>query len=63
MEAVRPDELAAEMPLELQGRAAWIEAKRGNYASAIPPMQALVSHGLQRYSCHPGAVERRSFAR
>jgi tetratricopeptide (TPR) repeat protein len=41
--AARPTELAADLPLTLQGRAAWIEAKRGNYAAAIPPMQALVS--------------------
>lgn len=31
------------LPLVLQGRVAWIEAKRGNYAAAIPPMQALVA--------------------
>jgi len=31
------------LPIVLQGRVAWIEAKRGNYASAIPPMQALVA--------------------
>src|SRR4029078_6073752 len=30
-------------PFVLQGRVAWVEAKRGNYASAIPPMQALVA--------------------
>jgi tetratricopeptide (TPR) repeat protein len=43
IEAARPAELVAELPLVLQGRAAWVEAKRGNYAAAIPPMQALVS--------------------
>ncbi|MFO0847969.1 MAG: hypothetical protein U0871_05320 [Gemmataceae bacterium] len=41
--AARPPALSAEMPLVLQGRAAWVEARRGNYAAAIPPMQALVS--------------------
>ncbi|MGL4422939.1 MAG: hypothetical protein ACRCZF_19885, partial [Gemmataceae bacterium] len=41
--AARPPQLAADLPLVLQGRAAWVEAKRGNYAAAIPPMQALVS--------------------
>src|SRR5205823_9979946 len=41
--AARPPELAADLPLVLQGRAAWVEAKRGNYAAAIPPMQALVA--------------------
>jgi tetratricopeptide (TPR) repeat protein len=41
--AARPPELSAELPLVLQGRAAWVEARRGNYAAAIPPMQALVS--------------------
>ncbi len=41
--AAKPSELADEMPLVLQGRAAWVEARRGNYAAAIAPMQALVS--------------------
>lgn len=41
--ATTPPELATDLPLVLRGRAAWIEAKRGNYAAAIPPMQALVS--------------------
>src|SRR5205814_3376814 len=41
--AARPPELAADLPLVLQGRAAWVEARRGNYAAAIPPMQALAS--------------------
>lgn len=35
--------LTPELPILLQGRAAWIEARRGNYAAAIPPMQALVA--------------------
>ncbi len=43
IEAARPSELAEELPFVLQGRAAWVEAKRGNYARAIPPMQRLVS--------------------
>jgi tetratricopeptide (TPR) repeat protein len=33
----------ADAPLVLQGRQAWVEAKRGNYAAAIPKMQALVA--------------------
>jgi tetratricopeptide (TPR) repeat protein len=42
--AAKPVQLQApELPLLLQGRAAWVEARRGNYAAAIPPMQALVS--------------------
>ncbi|CAN5396834.1 hypothetical protein BH11PLA2_BH11PLA2_18380 [soil metagenome] len=41
--AATPSTLAADLPLVLQGRAAWIEAKRGNYPAAIPPMQKLVS--------------------
>jgi tetratricopeptide (TPR) repeat protein len=41
--AARPPELGADLPLNLQGRAAWVEARRGNYAAAIPPMQALVA--------------------
>jgi len=42
--AAKPAQLLTpELPILLQGRAAWIEAQRGNYAAAIPPMQALVS--------------------
>jgi tetratricopeptide (TPR) repeat protein len=41
--AAQPPELAAELPFVLQGRLAWVEARRGNYAAAIPPMQALVA--------------------
>ncbi|OWK37938.1 tetratricopeptide repeat protein [Fimbriiglobus ruber] len=41
--AARPPVLATELPIVLQGRAAWVEARRGNYAAAIPPMQALVA--------------------
>ena len=41
--AAKPAELAEDLPLVLQGRAAWVEARRGNYAAAIPPMQALVA--------------------
>lgn len=35
--------LTPELPFVLQGRLAWVEAKRGNYAAAIPPMHHLVS--------------------
>jgi tetratricopeptide (TPR) repeat protein len=41
--AARPVVLSEELPITLQGRAAWVEARRGNYAAAIPPMQKLVS--------------------
>jgi predicted Zn-dependent protease len=41
--AAKPSELGDELPLILQGRAAWVEARRGNYSAAIAPMQALVS--------------------
>ncbi len=41
--AARPTQLVADLPFVLQGRMAWVEAKRGNYAAAIPPMQALVA--------------------
>jgi tetratricopeptide (TPR) repeat protein len=43
IEAARPGDLVEDLPFVLQGRAAWVEAKRGNYARAIPPMQRLVS--------------------
>jgi len=43
LETTKPAALIDELPLTLQGRAAWIEARRGNFAAAIPPMQALVS--------------------
>jgi tetratricopeptide (TPR) repeat protein len=43
IEAASPPELAEELPFVLQGRAAWVEAKRGNYKKAIPPMQRLVT--------------------
>jgi tetratricopeptide (TPR) repeat protein len=41
--ACKPPGTGDEWPLVLQGRAAWVEARRGNYAAAIPPMQKLVS--------------------
>ncbi len=44
--AAQPPELASDisgLPFVLQGRVAWVEARRGNYAAAIPPMQALVA--------------------
>ncbi|MCI0700355.1 MAG: hypothetical protein L0241_04675 [Planctomycetia bacterium] len=43
LEAAQPPEFAEERPIVLQGRVAWVEARRGNFAAAIPPMQALVS--------------------
>ncbi|MCS7020374.1 MAG: tetratricopeptide repeat protein [Gemmataceae bacterium] len=41
--AAQPPLLAGNLPLVLQGRLAWVEARRGNFAAAIPPMQALVA--------------------
>jgi tetratricopeptide (TPR) repeat protein len=41
--AANPPALADNMPLILQGRAAWVESRRGNFGVAIPTMQALVS--------------------
>ena len=41
--AARPAALLDDLPMVLQGRSAWIEARRGNYELAIPPMQALVA--------------------
>lgn len=41
--AAAPAELADDLPLILRGRAAWVEARRGNYSAAIARMQALVS--------------------
>lgn len=43
LEAATPPALADDVPLILQGRAAWVEARRGNFGRAIPMMQALVS--------------------
>ena len=40
---LQPAPLLDNLPLVLQGRAAWVEARRGNYGAAIPMMQALVS--------------------
>ena len=40
---LQPAPLLDNLPLVLQGRAAWVEARRGNYAAAVPMMQALVS--------------------
>jgi len=40
---LQPPPLLDSLPLVLQGRAAWVEARRGNYGAAIPMMQALVS--------------------
>ena len=41
--ALQPAPLLDNLPLVLQGRAAWVEARRGNYGAAVPMMQALVS--------------------
>jgi cellulose synthase operon protein C len=43
LETAQPSEFVGDMPLLLQGRAAWIEARRGNLSSAISQMQALVA--------------------
>ncbi|HUR54273.1 MAG TPA: tetratricopeptide repeat protein, partial [Gemmataceae bacterium] len=44
IDAAKPPQLLTpELPFVLQGRVAWVEAKRGNYAAAIPPMHHLVS--------------------
>ncbi len=40
---LQPAALLDNLPLVLQGRAAWVEARRGNYGAAVPMMQALVS--------------------
>jgi len=47
--AAHPPALADDLPLILQGRAAWVDARRGNYAAAIPTMQALVSVDPEYY--------------
>lgn len=41
--AATPDVFDLDPPLILQGRAAWVEAKRGNHALACREMQALVT--------------------
>jgi tetratricopeptide (TPR) repeat protein len=43
VEAAQPAELAPDLPFVLQGRLAWIEARRGNYATASESMRALVA--------------------
>ena len=43
LEAAQPVQFAEDRPIILQGREAWVQARRGNYAAAIPPMQALVA--------------------
>lgn len=67
--AAQPPELTSEatgLPFVLQGRVAWVEARRGNYAAAIPPMQALVAvdptylwgwHQLAEWYNETGRVE------
>jgi tetratricopeptide (TPR) repeat protein len=49
MSAAHPAELLDDLPLTLRGRAAWVDARRENYAAAIPAMQALVSVDPQYY--------------
>ncbi len=43
LEAALPLQFEDDRPLILQGREAWVQARRGNYAAAIPRMQALVA--------------------
>ena len=43
LEAAKPPQFAGEVPIILQGREAWVQARRGNFAAAIPRMQALVA--------------------
>ncbi len=43
LEAAQPVQFKEDRPIILQGREAWVQARRGNYAAAIPPMQALVA--------------------
>jgi cellulose synthase operon protein C len=42
-QAAFPETYLGDVPLVLQGRAAWVEARRGNFSEAIPQMQALVA--------------------
>ena len=64
--AARPEQFGEDPPMVLQGRAAWVQARRGNYAEAIPPMQALVAvdptylwgwHQLAEWYNETGRVE------
>ncbi len=43
LEAATPPQFADDMPIILQGREAWVQARRGNYPSAIKRMHALVA--------------------
>lgn len=43
LEAALPPQFEDERPILLQGREAWVQARRGNYAAAITRMQALVA--------------------
>jgi tetratricopeptide (TPR) repeat protein len=43
LEAALPPQFEDDRPIILQGREAWVQARRGNYAAAIPRMQALVA--------------------
>ena len=42
-EACHPESLAGRLPVELEGRAAWVDAQRGDVTRAIERMQALVT--------------------
>lgn len=42
LEAARPPQFADEVPMILQGREAWVLARRGDYTGAIKSMDALV---------------------
>jgi tetratricopeptide (TPR) repeat protein len=43
LEAATPPQFVDAMPLILQGREAWVQARRGDYPAAIQRMRALVS--------------------
>lgn len=43
LEAALPPQFEDDRPILLQGREAWVQARRGNYAAAITRMQALVA--------------------
>jgi predicted Zn-dependent protease len=43
LEAALPPQFEDERPILLQGREAWVQARRGNYPAAITRMQALVA--------------------
>jgi tetratricopeptide (TPR) repeat protein len=43
LEAAAPPQFAGELPIILQGREAWVRARRGDYPAAITRMNALVA--------------------